>query len=125
LSDFDDCQHTWPGLFLPGDHPPSSDIVAELRDVKFAYRRKKFPKLHDRGELDVILGGKGIGVDAELLASRNDPVQHRPAFYRPSPRSTVLTTGASNVRAVPCRAAPAVPHLPRWRRELLVLQDRH
>ncbi|WVR07478.1 hypothetical protein IAU60_004520 [Kwoniella sp. DSM 27419] len=54
-----------------------SQIQADIRDVNFAFRRKKgWPKLSDHGLADVVIGGKGISisVDLETVENRRDSV---------------------------------------------------
>jgi hypothetical protein len=54
-----------------------SQIQADIRDVSFAFRRKKgWPKISDRGLADVVIAGKGISVevDIETVHNRRDSV---------------------------------------------------
>ncbi|WWC93737.1 hypothetical protein V866_000573 [Kwoniella sp. B9012] len=49
-----------------------SQIQADIRDVNFAFRRKSgWPKLSDHGIADVVIAGKGIGIDVELESVEN------------------------------------------------------
>lgn len=49
-----------------------SQIQADIRDVRFAFRRKTgWPKLKDHGLADVILAGKGMSIDVELESVEN------------------------------------------------------
>jgi hypothetical protein len=44
-----------------------SQIQADIRDVRFSFRRKTgWPKLKDHGIADVVLAGKGMSIDVEL-----------------------------------------------------------
>ncbi|WRT68357.1 uncharacterized protein IL334_005333 [Kwoniella shivajii] len=54
-----------------------SQIQADIRDVAFAFRRKSgWPKISDHGLADVVIAGKGIGIDVELesVDNRRDSV---------------------------------------------------
>lgn len=49
-----------------------SQIQADIRDVRFSFRRKTgWPKLKDHGLADVILAGKGMSIDVELESVEN------------------------------------------------------
>ncbi|WWC90750.1 uncharacterized protein L201_005687 [Kwoniella dendrophila CBS 6074] len=49
-----------------------SQIQADIRDVNFAFRRKSgWPKISDHGIADVVIAGKGIGIDVELESVEN------------------------------------------------------
>lgn len=54
-----------------------SQIQADIRDVRFSFRRKTgWPKIKDHGLADVILAGKGMSIDVELesVEKRRDSV---------------------------------------------------
>ncbi|OCF37895.1 hypothetical protein I316_00119 [Kwoniella heveanensis BCC8398] len=54
-----------------------NQIQADIRDVAFAFRRKSgWPKISDHGLADVVIAGKGIGVDVECetVENRRDSV---------------------------------------------------
>lgn len=49
-----------------------SQIQADIRDVRFAFRKKSgFPKLSDRGIADVVVARNGISVDIEIETVEN------------------------------------------------------
>jgi hypothetical protein len=99
--------------------------VAELRDIRFAYQRKKFPKLHDRGELDVILGGRGIGIEAELLAARDDKVGRAVVGEGVSSTRSPVHDACMRCVCVYALGMGAGAPFPGGQRALHLLQDRH
>ena len=73
----------------------SSNIQANLQNVRFWYKRHTMPKLTDTGEVDLYVDGKGITINLWLNASK----EHGHLFTPSRVRVDVSRVRIRNVRA--------------------------
>ncbi|WWC71598.1 uncharacterized protein I206_105556 [Kwoniella pini CBS 10737] len=72
-----------------------SQIQADIRDVQFAFRRKSgWPKISDHGLADVVIAGKGIGIDVELESVEN----RRDSVFKVNHVNVAIDTLAFKIR---------------------------